>query len=256
MLLIGESVLSLLIVDVSQGFDYYLTFFAGIFSIIFLNILHFQSQPHDPDQHAMRVDILSGVLFSRLYYVYSIALIVLGTTYKMFLFEFVYADVADTTTVADAGGEGRRSLWSSVASSGRWLAGSSGALLLDPDERRQSVTAFFSGSLAVVFFCMDALIVLHRGFGVSVKRVESLQLHNRLFGPLLTVVRIGIIALASTVFMYEQEPQHLSIIGLGTILGQLIIRAIGTYLFPPDAEEAEAQCAEIAAEYAAARISC
>jgi hypothetical protein len=49
MLMLGESVLSLMIVDLSGSNDYVVTFYAGIISVILLEYLHFRSQPHDPD---------------------------------------------------------------------------------------------------------------------------------------------------------------------------------------------------------------
>ena len=47
------SVLSLLIVDLNEGYDYYMTFFAGVITVILMQYLHFQSHSHDPDKHAM-----------------------------------------------------------------------------------------------------------------------------------------------------------------------------------------------------------
>jgi hypothetical protein len=54
MLMLGESVLSLLIVDVTATSDYYKAFFSGILSITLLEFLHFRSQPHEEDDHALR----------------------------------------------------------------------------------------------------------------------------------------------------------------------------------------------------------
>lgn len=46
MLMLGESVLSLLIVGVKERDDFYKTFYCGIISIALLENLHFRSQPH------------------------------------------------------------------------------------------------------------------------------------------------------------------------------------------------------------------
>lgn len=51
--------------------------------------------------------------------------------------------------------------------------GSSGAMLLDTGDRKQRSAAFFSGRLAVVMFCLDAMILLHRGFATSLRRVDG-----------------------------------------------------------------------------------
>jgi len=78
--MVGESVLSLLIVEISEGAYYYVTFYSGILSITLTQTLHFQSQPHDPDKHALRRDKIAGFLFMQLLYVYSASLIVLGAS--------------------------------------------------------------------------------------------------------------------------------------------------------------------------------
>ena len=95
MLLLGESVLSLVIVTLSGQRDYIITFLAGVVSTVWLEYLHFRSQPHDPDEHALRRNKASAIVFSLLMMLYSCTLIVLGASFKMFLFEFVYQDEAD-----------------------------------------------------------------------------------------------------------------------------------------------------------------
>jgi hypothetical protein len=167
MLMLGESVLSLLIVDVTEGSSYYKTFFSGIISItllgkkaipvvswsyvsrflthliFLLEFLHFRSQPHSPDDHAMRRKKEAGILFTILMQIYSTALIVLGTAYKMLLYEYVY----------EAGDSGKRMLFPVFS---RLLAGSSG----DDDrftteDRRQKVAHFFCASMAIMYVHHD-----------------------------------------------------------------------------------------------------
>lgn len=83
MVMLGESVLSLLIVVVPETADYYTTFFFGIISITLLEYLHFRSQPHDPNDHAMRRSKEAGVAFNALMFVYCGALVILGVSYKV-----------------------------------------------------------------------------------------------------------------------------------------------------------------------------
>ena len=94
MLMLGESVLSLLIVDVVETTPYYKTLFSGVISITLLEYLHFRSQPHNPDDHAMRRKKEAGLAFSYTMWIYSAALIVLGTAYKMLLYEYIYEEKA------------------------------------------------------------------------------------------------------------------------------------------------------------------
>lgn len=123
----AHSVLSLLIVDLADGFKYYQTFYTAATGVILLEFLHFRSQPHNPDEHALRRKKEAAMLFTNLMYVYSIALVILGTSFKMFLFEFVYESSS-----------GDRRMLSPLLE--RLLAGSeSAALRFDTDDRRQRI---------------------------------------------------------------------------------------------------------------------
>lgn len=55
------SILSLLIVDITVKEEYYTTFLCGIFTIVALQYLHYRSQPHDANLHAIRRDKDAGL---------------------------------------------------------------------------------------------------------------------------------------------------------------------------------------------------
>lgn len=242
--MLGETVLSLLIVDLIESPGYFRTFFCGLLSIIALEWLHFRSQPHHADAHAMRRHKNAGVLFNLLNQVYSIALVILGATYKMFLFEYVYSNQAAAATNADTyvgNGAHRRSMLERLLPSlSRLLAGGeSAALRFDTEDRQRRIAIFFSGSLAVVWFCMDAMVLTHRGLKANVERLECKDLKNRIFCKLLTLIRLMLIAMAATLFLYEQRPDALSVIGLAGIVVQLILRMVGLIVFPSLSEQDE-----------------
>mmetsp|Transcript_19003 Transcript_19003/g.26753 ORF Transcript_19003/g.26753 Transcript_19003/m.26753 type:complete len:337 (+) Transcript_19003:1-1011(+) len=93
MLMLGESILSLLIVnDVPSSQDYvakyYTTFYVGVVSVTLLQYLYFKSQPHSADHHAMRRTRISGFSYGWITQLYSAALIVVGVSYKMILTEY------------------------------------------------------------------------------------------------------------------------------------------------------------------------
>mmetsp|Transcript_8215 Transcript_8215/g.10734 ORF Transcript_8215/g.10734 Transcript_8215/m.10734 type:complete len:577 (+) Transcript_8215:116-1846(+) len=224
MLLLGESVLSLLIVDLSEGFDYYMTFFGGIITVILLEYLHFQSQPHDPDQHAQRRSRAAGFFFTCMMWVYSASLIILGTSYKMFLFEFVYADAA----------EERRTLF---PIGDRFLAGGeSSALRFAVEDRQQRIAHFFSGSLALVFFCLDATIIAHRGISANVARLDKTWSAN-FTAAFLIFLRICLIGFAATISQYFTDPAQLAIIGMVCVVCQLILRVLFNFVLPDEKKE-------------------
>jgi len=54
MLMLVESILNLLIVNVSTTRDYYISFNAGVLSVIILQLLQYKYQLNHTDDHAMR----------------------------------------------------------------------------------------------------------------------------------------------------------------------------------------------------------
>jgi hypothetical protein len=53
MLMIGEGVVSLLIVDTVENTDYYATVICGLFTMIFIHVLKTESEPEDLSKHAL-----------------------------------------------------------------------------------------------------------------------------------------------------------------------------------------------------------
>ena len=236
------SVLSLLIVDLSSGWSYYQTFFFGVLSVILLEYLHFRSQPHDPDEHALRRSMAGAFTFTNLSYVYSVALVVLGTSYKMFLLEFAYEDSGD-----------RRFLSPIIE---RLLAGGeSAALRFDTDDRQERIAHFFSGSLALVFCCLDGISLAHKGMNVTFKRCECQETKQvRVSVLLLLIFRVAVIGFFATLSQYCTDPAVLATLGFVGIFLQLFIRVLGSFLFPIDAAEQEEQALDRVANYLNARI--
>jgi len=201
MLMLGESVFSLLIVDVSnEGQSFYTVFYCGILTVIFLQILHFQSQPHDADSHASRRSKNAGVLWSLFQYVYSLALVILGAAFTFFLILSEYEE-----------GEGHRRLAGGDSS----LGGSDVT----------KAAHLFCGSLAIIFFSLECMSVLHLGFNECEERCV-LQGGKNYSGILLLVVKVGIIAFTATLSQWETDPQSLVIIALFIVLFQLAMRKL------------------------------
>jgi hypothetical protein len=228
MLMLGESVLSLLIVEVTETSSYYKTFFSGIISITMLEFLHFRSQPHDPDDHAMRRSKEAGVLFSTLMHIYSAALVALGTAYKMLLLEYVYE-------------ENERSSYRRLTSSflERFLAGSE-APSFDTEDRRQRVAHFFCGSLAIVWVCLDGMILAHRGLKDNMGRCKYSHTGSlRYFAVMIFLARVFLIVFIATFSQYVTEPEYLAFVGLLGIMAQVLLRVAGTHLFGEDFQQEE-----------------
>ena len=92
MLLLGESILSILIVESTNSVQYHVTFYAGIMSIVLLQYCHYKYQPHSPSTHAFRRSIRGGAIYYVLIIIYAHALVAVGTSYKMFLSQYAVED--------------------------------------------------------------------------------------------------------------------------------------------------------------------
>ena len=53
MLMIGEGVLSLLIIETVETTDYFVTLICGLLTMIFIFVLKTESEPHDSSKHAV-----------------------------------------------------------------------------------------------------------------------------------------------------------------------------------------------------------
>lgn len=152
--------------------------------------------------------VLSGI--------YSCALIGVGVSYKLFLYEFRY----DTRRL-----EGEES---SIQE--RFLAGS-GAFSDDPEVRQQAAANIFSASMTTVFLALDIMILFHRGLRFSVDRCKCRKTKTKYKAMLLTLLRVGLCAFFATLSLYENDPNHLAALGLAGVFMQLIIRRVGDILF-------------------------
>ena len=88
MLLLGEGVLSVLIVETTRTLEYHVTFYAGIVSLILMQYMHFKYQPHSADEHAFRRSVKCGAIFYVFCIIHAFSLIGVGTAYKMMLKEY------------------------------------------------------------------------------------------------------------------------------------------------------------------------
>lgn len=227
MLMLGESVLSLLIVEVSDGSKYYITFYAGVLSVILLQYMYFRSQPHHADEHALRRDRNAGVLWTMLIIVYSAALIIVGVAYKMLLYEYTYEDDGGDHRLLHRSG-----LHLDVQ---RVLAGSDALSEYGTEDRQQRVANFFCASLAVVWFTSDMMILAHKGLKDNAGRCRCKVTGKVSFiSVLFVLLRTGLLVFIATLSLYVNDPEQLSLIGLAGIVAQVSLRAAGDVFFPKD----------------------
>jgi hypothetical protein len=205
-LMLGESIFSLLIVNVpNENTAFFTTFYFGILTVMLLQYLHFQSLPHDPDSHAMRRDKNAGVLWANTNNIYSFALVCLGSAYTYFLTDFEDNDI----------GEARR------------LGGDGATSEIDDDVLRWNASILFSGSLAIIFICLDVMILLHLGIQEARDRLVSRK-QVSYKGFLFVILRPCLTLFSATLWMWDNNPKELSVIGFCCVLAQLSLRKIGS----------------------------
>lgn len=217
MLMLGESILSLLIVEVvSKGIEYYVTFYTGIVSVTLLTFLHFVSGPTRGEEHAMHRHRQSSYAVSVLMQFYSAGLVIVGASYKLFMYEYTYEKYEDIVHV-----RALRSL----------AEGSLGDF--DESTRRQQIAYFFCFSLGVVWVCSDLMMIMHKGLYYNWKRLRhEITDEVRKIAVILVLVRVGLVAFIATLWLYLTDPHHLAAIGMCCIIVQMLLRAIGDIVFP------------------------
>lgn len=233
MLILGECILSLLIVnDISRKneAEYYFTFYLGVLSVTLLQFLYFKSQPHDADHHALRRTKTSGFAFTTWLQIYSAALIIVGVSYKMLLTEYTseYANKEEDVNDTNGGGD---------VETNSVLMYAAAVPYYSTRERRQRIANLYCFGLATVFLSLDMMNVAHSGLKVTSTRCHDPENHGKFrIKALILVVfsRIVILAFVLTLSQYVTDPEFIALIGFGTIVMQVIVRFLGRIYFPSD----------------------
>ena len=85
MLMLGESVLSIILNPVEDDWIYYCSFFTALVIAQVIQLTHYSSEEFDPSNHALSRDVLAGRLWLELMAVFSIALNALGAGLQLLL---------------------------------------------------------------------------------------------------------------------------------------------------------------------------
>ena len=208
MLMLGESILSLLIVAESNGFRYFVTFYTGILSVTMLQYIYFRTQPYNIDDHAMRRSASGGLLFYFMLQIYSAALIVFGGSYKLMLLQYL-----DEQRVGNNP--------SAVIHGSFTLA-----------QRQVRLANMFSWSLAFSFLALDFMIVSHRGFKANSARFRRLDGKLDMLRVVVAAVNIVLVIVSGTLSLWTNRLEALSVFGLIIIVAQIMSRTMKMKLFP------------------------
>lgn len=221
MLLLGESILSILIVESTNSVRYHVTFFAGIVSIVLLQFCHYKYQPHSPNTHAFRRSIRGGSIYYVLIMIYAHALVAVGTSYKMFLSQYAYEDNLKNKHM--------RHLVTTLLS--RNLAGTADQSKLSTVELKQAVANMFCISMVAVWVCLEGMWITHNG---TTKYLAYLKTRH---GFCLGMLRLLLIVLMGSISSYTIEPERVTLVGLGLICAEIATGAFMSYFWSKQFED-------------------
>ena len=216
MLMFGESIISLLIVDGNnESFDYNVSFFSGILSIVVLAHLHFALEPHEADAHALGRSRRSSFVYSVIVPVYSVALIAIGVSYKMFLYEFIIGyydgDAAAHRLLVEDGQNNHGSVYDSY---------------YEQEKRQQFAANLFCASIATVMICADLILLVHKGVPEVIREARTLSSRSLI---IFILTKLVLLVLLAILIIVQNDPHVVAFCGLAAIVSQELWR--GLYLF-------------------------
>jgi PAS domain-containing protein len=204
MLMIGESILSLLIVETTESHEYYTIESLGVVTVIILQLLKFESEPSHADGHALWRNIRNATCFSLLIQVLSMGLIAFGVSYKVFLTSLV---------TQQAEGNYRRAL---------------AAVPTIPDS---TTAALFCGSLAVVLVSLELMLTTHQGVRKTYQRLfrQISEHQHALNWPLaiLSIFKVTLILFQATLSSWISDPVLIVTIGFLVVTTLAVTRIVG-----------------------------
>lgn len=219
MLMLGESVLSLIIVEASPGRRYYVTFVTGIVSVTMLQYLYFRSTPMSTDDHAMRRNYFGAFQYYYSMLLYGAVLLVIGCSFKVIL--HYYLEEYEKSHQPQEGGE-----------------------IVDqkeePLDSTRRIALMFSWSLSSSFFLLDLIIISHRGWGSFISRlVKDQQIQWK---PTMWIFAdLGLTSLTACFPSFIHDLEALSVAGCAAVLGQVLLRTLGMRYFPVKSQEPQAR---------------
>lgn len=217
MLMIGESILSLLIVETIESDEYYTIAALGCLTVIVLQMLKFESEPSHADGHALWRSMFAASLFSILIQILSMGLIAFGVSYKIMLSNVFQEELAK---------ELKDILQNAYEDEGhRRLAGV-------PTVTDTAVASLFSGALSIVLLSLEMMLGTHKGVTKSYQllfhEIETFHIFS-LNWPLMfiSLFKIGIMCFTATLSHWATDPTQVTIAGFLIVTAMAVTRIVG-----------------------------
>lgn len=164
-------------------------------------------------------------MWSTMNQLYSFCLVSLGAAYTFFLRSTREDD--DNNNDPD----GRR-LWQDGQ---RWLAAAGASSAEEEEMKLERAAHIFSVSLAMLFFSLDVMPILHLGLKESYKRcVAETTKETNYTGICLLFLRFGLLVFTATLSQWEGDPTNLTFVGLLLVATELMLRRLGQKFLSQD----------------------
>mmetsp|Transcript_35193 Transcript_35193/g.78936 ORF Transcript_35193/g.78936 Transcript_35193/m.78936 type:complete len:920 (+) Transcript_35193:47-2806(+) len=208
LLMIGEGILSLVIVETAETADYYIITTFGTLTMIFIQILKFESEPSHAEGHALWKDIRNGKFYSYLVQILSMSLIVFGVMYKVFLKKVLKSYKAETSYAAH-----------------RFLAGG-GSYMSD-----ETSAALFCGGLTALLLSLELMNLTHSGVMKSDLLGRITKESGDVDWTMVTVMilKICIVIFTVTLQYWTTDPDAMTLCGCAIVFAMASTRVFVHY---------------------------
>lgn len=202
MLMLGEPVLSLLIVSTVEISSYYVVALLGVVTVICIAIIKFGSDPVSIDDHALWRSMMSGTVYSFLLQILSLSLIAYGACYKDFL-KKIEKESQKLGVSFDSGKNSFPVENVADGDHGRMLIGDT--IYVD-----DAGEALFCAAVAVVLVALELMGMAHfEGIRKGFREIFS--------GPttiILFLLKVTLLMITATLFLWVEGVGYVAIAGL------------------------------------------
>jgi len=213
MLMIGESVLSLVIVHVESTPWYYFTFFSGVLTMTSLQYVHSKAGPSNEENHAM-YSKRPRVWFTICSQWYSLFLVAMGVAYKMMISEFGRGAPIEENFAIEQGSRMLEKGFEEAAP----------VSFEEMASRRERVAEFFCATLVFTLFFLDMMAFTHEDGLWAFSKQRKFQ------STVLLLLKVAIYAISATMFLYTSDPIVLAPLGYVIVNLALILRMTDDYI--------------------------
>ena len=248
MLMLGETVLSLLIVDTTESSMYYIVAGMGVLTVILLQAVKFESEPSHAEGHALWRNLNWGVAYAMLVQLLSMGLIAFGVSYKVMLKSIHKESEKKAESGSDyvSGYGGEPSGYDTGNEIGYGYdetkeAGGDEYAEDYPDTRHRFLApsvsttdkasaALFSGSLTIVLIALECMtnshINTHDNLSHFLHPGEWLHEAGGKVKFALFVFKVVLIIFTATLSLWLTEPNHVAIAGFFVVAAFAVARIV------------------------------